>query len=96
MTETNGDDPLPAAANDDAPGPEEANQAPCLDDACAEAGFDGRCCDAAGALCPFHAAHFHAPDYPCRDMLRHQLALEFLEGLARGAFSSSAPHRGPP
>lgn len=91
MTENNGDGRSSAAANDDVPRPDDLR----LDDPCGEAGFDERCRDEGGVPCPFHALHCHAPDYPCLDMLRHQLALEFLEELARSRVSSSAPHRAP-
>ena len=98
MTETNGDDPLGAAANDD-----ESEMAGRFStgkgwafDPCGEAGFDACCRDPGGSLCPFHAQHCHAPDYPCLDMLRHQLALEFLEELARrSGISPNASHRAP-
>ena len=98
MAETNGDDPLGAAANDD-----ESEMAGRFStgkgwafDPCGEAGFDACCRDPGGGLCPFHAQHCHAPDYPCLDMLRHQLALEFLEELARrSGISPNASHRAP-
>ena len=98
MDETNGDDPLGAAANDD-----ESEMAGRFStgkgwafDPCGEAGFDACCRDPGGGLCPFHAQHCHAPDYPCLDMLRHQLALEFLEELARrSGISPNASHRAP-
>src|ERR1700682_3267044 len=98
MAETNGDDPLGAAANDD-----ESAAAGRFStgtgwgfDPCGEAGFDAWCRGPGGDLCPFHSQHCPAPDYPCLDMLRHQLALEFLEELARrGGISSNATHRAP-
>jgi hypothetical protein len=99
MTETNGDDPLGAAANDDdsaVPGRVSPGTGWGFEP-CGDAGFDECCRDPGGALCPYYAQHCHAPDYPCLDMLRHQLALDFLEELARrrGGISSSASHRAP-
>ncbi len=50
-----------------------------IDDPCDEGGYDQFCRDRNGALCEFHAEHCHAPDYPCLDLLRHHLAVVFLE-----------------
>jgi hypothetical protein len=67
-------------ANDD--GPSGANAAVFVDDPCAEGGFDALCRDRHGKLCGFHG-QCHAPDYPCIDLLRHQLAVSFLEEIAQ-------------
>ena len=69
--------PVPPAAND--PEPEPAHS---LDDACSEAGYDASCRDRHGRLCRFHDEYCHAPHYPCIDLLRHALAVSFLESLA--------------
>ena len=53
-----------------------------LDDPCGEGGFDEGCRDLGGALCRFHAQHCHPPDYPCVGLLRHHLAVAFLEEVA--------------
>jgi hypothetical protein len=50
-----------------------------IDDPCDEGGFDQFCRDRTGTLCAFHVEHCHAPDYPCLDLLRHHLAVVFLE-----------------
>jgi hypothetical protein len=60
-----------------------AQVAACIDDPCDEGGFDQFCRDRQGRLCQFHEQHCHAPDYPCLDMLRHHLAIEFLETIAQ-------------
>ena len=70
---------ISTAANDDQPFFEES---------CAEAGFDRRCRDDRGRICPFHARFCHGPDYPCVDRLRHFVALSFLEELARAHSAS--------
>jgi hypothetical protein len=72
-------------ANDDGPPfPAErtAKVAACIDDPCAEGGFDAFCRDRHGRLCGFHDRFCHGPDYPCIDLLRHQLAVSFLEEIA--------------
>ena len=53
-----------------------------IDDPCDEGGYDAFCRDRNGRLCRFHAVHCHAPDYPCIDLLRHFLAVAFLEEIA--------------
>jgi hypothetical protein len=68
------------AANDDLP-PGAARIAR-ADDPCCEAGFDLFCRDRHGNLCGFHDRFCHAPDYPCIDLLRHELAVSFLEEIA--------------
>lgn len=50
-----------------------------IDDPCDEGGYDAFCRDRHGQLCGFHLEHCHAPDYPCIDLLRHALAVKFLE-----------------
>ena len=50
-----------------------------IDDPCDEGGYDAFCRDDHGQLCRFHEEHCHAPDYPCIDLLRHALAVHFLE-----------------
>jgi hypothetical protein len=60
-----------------------AQVAAAIDDPCDEGGYDQFCRDRHGQLCQFHLEHFKAPDYPCIDMLRHFLAVEFLETIAR-------------
>lgn len=50
-----------------------------IDDPCDEGGYDAFCRDRHGQLCRFHTEHCHAPDYPCIDLLRHALAVSFLE-----------------
>jgi hypothetical protein len=73
------------AANDDAPllTPERtARVAAYIDDPCDEGGYDAFCRDRHGQLCRFHAEFCHAPDYPCIDLLRHSLAVSFLEEIA--------------
>jgi hypothetical protein len=50
-----------------------------IDDPCDEGGYDAFCRDRHGELCRFHVEHCHAPDYPCIDLLRHALAVSFLE-----------------
>jgi len=74
-----------AAANDDPPVTPErtARVAASIDDPCDEGGFDAFCRDRHGNLCRFHAEHCHAPDYPCIDLLRHSLAVSFLEEIAQ-------------
>ena len=59
-----------------------AQVAACIDDPCDEGGYDQFCRDAHGELCQFHLEHCHAPDYPCLDLLRHHLAVEFLEEIS--------------
>ncbi|HET7788619.1 MAG TPA: hypothetical protein VFL36_21775 [Myxococcales bacterium] len=73
-------------ANDDGP----AFSADCtarvaahIDDPCGEGGFDTSCRDGHGNLCGFHHQFCHGPDYPCVDLLRHQLAVRFLEEIAK-------------
>jgi hypothetical protein len=56
-----------------------ANVARFIDDPCDEGGYDAFCRNNRGQLCRFHEAHCHAPDYPCIDLLRHALAVSFLE-----------------
>ncbi len=50
-----------------------------IDDPCDEGGYDAFCRNRHGQLCRFHEEHCHAPDYPCIDLLRHALAVSFLE-----------------
>jgi hypothetical protein len=85
MAENNRGHHLSAAANDDdLHGPADtARVAASIDDPCADAGYDAACRDQAGQLCRFHETHCQPPDYPCLDMLRHVLAIRFLEGIAR-------------
>ncbi len=54
-----------------------------IDDPCDEGGYDAFCRDRHGRLCRFHAEFCHAPDYPCIDLLRHHLAVDFLEEIAQ-------------
>jgi hypothetical protein len=56
-----------------------AKVAQSIDDPCDEGGYDAFCRDRHGQLCRFHLEHCHAPDYPCIDLLRHALAVSFLE-----------------
>jgi hypothetical protein len=53
-----------------------------IDDPCDEGGYDAFCRDRHGQLCRFHEEHCHAPHYPCIDLLRHALAVSFLEEIA--------------
>ena len=53
-----------------------------IDDPCDEGGYDAFCRDSRGQLCRFHKEHCRAPDYPCIDLLRHALAVSFLEEIA--------------
>jgi len=71
----------PSAANDEGLlTPERtARVAASIDDPCDEGGYDAFCRDDHGQLCRFHEQHCHAPDYPCIDLLRHALAVSFLE-----------------
>ncbi|GAC1345177.1 MAG: hypothetical protein NVSMB23_20980 [Myxococcales bacterium] len=83
MRKTNRGDPRAAANDDDlAADARAARLAASIDDPCAEAGFDGACRGSDGSLCGFHEDHCHAPDYACLDLLRHALALRFLEDMA--------------
>ena len=59
-----------------------ANVARYIDDPCDEGGYDAFCRDRHGKLCRFHEQFCHAPDYPCIDLLRHSLAVSFLEDIA--------------
>jgi hypothetical protein len=59
------------------------NLAADIDDPCGEGGFDAFCRDGRGNLCGFHHHFCHAPDYPCIDLLRHELAVSFLEEIAQ-------------
>ena len=54
-----------------------------IDDPCDEGGYDAFCRDRHGTLCQFHEEFCHAPDYPCIDLLRHALAVAFLEEIAQ-------------
>jgi hypothetical protein len=54
-----------------------------IDDPCDEGGYDAFCRDRHGQLCRFHEQFCHGPDYPCIDLLRHALAVSFLEEIAR-------------
>ncbi len=54
-----------------------------IDDPCDEGGYDAFCRDRRGQLCRFNLEHCHAPDYPCIDLLRHALAVSFLEEIAQ-------------
>jgi len=64
--------------------PEKAAQvAAAIDDPCDEGGYDQFCRDRHGQQCSFYADHCKAPDYTCIDMLRHRLAVEFLETIAQ-------------
>jgi len=81
MTEPSGSKPIPA---DDLLTPERtADVASHIDDPCDEGGYDQFCRDRNGALCAFHESHCHAPDYPCLDLLRHKLAVLFLEDVSQ-------------
>ena len=73
------------AANDDPPVTSERAErlAAYIDDPCDEGGFDAFCRDRHGQLCRFHDQYCHAPDYPCIDLLRHALAVSFLEEIAQ-------------
>ena len=73
--------PSDRPANDDGPA-SSASVAVLVDDPCGEGGFDAFCRDRQGKLCAFHG-QCHAPDYPCIDLLRHQLAVSFLEEIAQ-------------
>ena len=76
---------LGEAANNDEPlvTPERtAKVASFIDDPCDEGGYDAFCRDRHGQLCRFHEEYCHAPHYPCIDMLRHALAVSFLEEIA--------------
>jgi hypothetical protein len=53
-----------------------------IDDPCDEGGYDAFCRDCHGQLCRFHEQFCHPPDYPCIDLLRHALAVSFLEEIA--------------
>lgn len=69
------------AANDETYATPErtANVARFIDDPCDEGGYDAFCRNDHGQLCRFHEEHCHAPDYSCIDLLRHALAVRFLE-----------------
>jgi hypothetical protein len=71
----------PPAANDEPLNTKErtARVAQSIDDPCDEGGYDAFCRNSRGQLCRFHAEFCHAPDYPCIDLLRHALAVQFLE-----------------
>ncbi|HZX93536.1 MAG TPA: hypothetical protein VFE90_03410 [Myxococcales bacterium] len=74
------------AANDDGPlltAERTAKVAAFIDDPCDEGGYDAFCRDRHGRLCGFHDQFCHAPDYPCIDLLRHHLAVGFLEEIAQ-------------
>jgi hypothetical protein len=60
-----------------------ANVAAHIDDPCDEGGYDAFCRDRHGQLCQFHDEFCHAPDYPCIDLLRHHLAVSFLEEIVQ-------------
>jgi hypothetical protein len=60
-----------------------AKVAASIDDPCDEGGYDAFCRDNHGQLCKFHEKFCHAPDYPCIDLLRHALAVSFLEEIAQ-------------
>jgi len=74
-----------AAANDDPKVTPDRTErlAAYIDDPCDEGGFDAFCRDRQGRLCKFHDQFCHAPDYPCIDLLRHALAVSFLEEIAQ-------------
>src|SRR3954463_7464327 len=80
LTET-----APAANDDGPPGTAErtAKVASFIDDPCDEGGYDAFCRDRHGQLCRFHDQYCHAPHYPCIDLLRHALAVSFLEEIAQ-------------
>ena len=59
-----------------------AKVAASIDDPCDEGGYDAFCRDRHGQLCRFHEKFCHAPDYPCIDLLRHALAVSFLEEIS--------------
>ena len=59
-----------------------ARVAASIDDPCDEGGYDAFCRDRHGQLCRFHEQFCRAPDYPCIDLLRHALAVSFLEEIA--------------
>jgi hypothetical protein len=65
-----------------------ARVAACIDDPCDEGGYDAFCRDRHGQLCRFHEQFCKAPDYPCIDLLRHDLAVSFLEEIAHRRGSS--------
>ena len=67
-----------------------ANVARYIDDPCDEGGYDAFCRDRHGQLCRFNAGHCHAPDYPCIDLLRHALAVSFLEEIEERRARESA------
>jgi hypothetical protein len=71
----------PQAANDEPFNTKErtARVAQSIDDPCDEGGYDAFCRNSRGQLCRFHEEFCHAPDYPCIDLLRHALAVRFLE-----------------
>jgi hypothetical protein len=72
-------------ANDDGPlltDARTARVAASIDDPCDEGGYDAFCRDRHGQLCRFHEKFCHAPDYPCIDLLRHALAVSFLEEIS--------------
>jgi hypothetical protein len=60
-----------------------AQVAAAIDDPCDEGGFDQFCRDRHGRQCQFYADYCKAPDYPCLDLLRHHLAVAFLETIAQ-------------
>ena len=60
-----------------------AQVAAAIDDPCDEGGFDQFCRDRHGQQCRFYAEHCKPPDYPCLDLLRHHLAVDFLEQIVQ-------------
>jgi hypothetical protein len=76
-----------------------AQVAAAIDDPCDEGGYDQFCRDRHGVLCQFHVEHCKPPDYPCLDLLRHHLAVEFLETIARrraaDSLADAAAQNGP-
>jgi hypothetical protein len=67
-----------------------------IDDPCDEGGYDQFCRDRNGELCRFHQEHCHAPDYPCLDLLRHHLAVVFLEDVTARRRARRALEQGGP
>jgi hypothetical protein len=85
LSPANDDGPLLTATSSTATHDAErtARVAAYIDDPCDEGGYDAFCRDRHGQLCRFHEQFCHAPDYPCIDLLRHALAVSFLEEIAQ-------------
>ncbi len=73
-----------------------AQVAAAIDDPCDEGGFDQFCRDRNGRQCQFYAQFCKAPDYPCLDLLRHHLAVEFLEQIAGRREAAASLRAGAP